>query len=228
MANTARKEKTLESNTPTACTTPNFKKNRRLPCEADTTMGNSTHDAALTSNATSPTRNTTASRLAEKMVRVATGRCARFMWSRRSGKIASHRQTAIAPVTVIESTMKKYSSGKAIRRVSTFVCPRSHCSSDPYLSNRKTETNPPGSANKVRTRPTPRSSPSASVSPPPRKIRATKSCTSLPNGRSRWYSHSWCAISRIISGSLHDLDDVTRHIHRVDVIDQVQKRVLER
>src|ERR1700758_2440301 len=124
--------------------------------------------------------------------------------------------------------MKKYSSGKAINKVSTLVCPRSHCSSDPYLSNRKIETNPPGRANNVRTRPTPRSIPSASVSPPPRKIRATKSWTSLPNGRSQWYSHSWRAISRIISGSLHDLDDVTRHIHRVDVIDQVQKRVLER
>src|SRR5580765_7690978 len=133
----------------------------------------------------------------------------------------------MAPVTVMERTMKKYSSGNAMSSVSTLVNPRSHCNKDPYLSNRKTETNPPGMANKVRTRPTPRSIPSASVSPPPRKIRATKSCTSLPNGRSRWYSHSWLAISRTISSSLHDFDNGARHIHGIDVIDQVQERVLE-
>src|SRR5215469_1603902 len=114
--------------------------------------------------------------------------------------MASHRHTAIAPVTVIDSTTKKYSSGKAISSVSTCNCPRSHCNRDPYLSNKSTDTNPPGIANSVSTRPTPRSSPSASVSPPPRKMRSTNSSINRQKGCSRRFSHCRC---KLMSPSSH-------------------------
>lgn len=77
--NTAKNAKTLASSTPTACTIANFTKNRNLVCVAPTTMGNRMHDAALTSTAINPTRKSTATRLAKKMVRVEIGRGTRFM-----------------------------------------------------------------------------------------------------------------------------------------------------
>src|ERR1700681_3733250 len=78
--------------------------------------------------------------------------------------MASHRHTATAPVTAIESVIKKYSSGMALANGSMFVAPRIHCSSVPYFSNKRMDTKPPGSASSVSTNPTPRSSPSVSES----------------------------------------------------------------
>src|SRR5437588_11720951 len=83
-----------------------------------------------------------ATELARKILDAGMGRCARFVKSLRSGKMLSPHQTAIPPVTSIESTMKKYSSGKAAATESQFVGPRSHSRNDPYLSNRKREATP--------------------------------------------------------------------------------------
>src|SRR5207253_11059257 len=54
--------------------------------------------------------------------------------------------SATPPATAIESTMKKYSSGKAAANGSKLVWPRNHWRNEPYLSNRKIEAKPPGMA----------------------------------------------------------------------------------
>ena len=123
-----------------------------------------------------------ATELARKILDAGMGRCARFVKSLRSGKMLSHHQTAIPPVTTIESTMKKYSSGKAAARGSKFVCPRSHCRNDPYLSNRKIETKPPGMASNASRSPMLIVRPSSSPPLVPWKMRFIESRTSRGNG----------------------------------------------
>src|SRR5579859_5635359 len=77
--NTAKNENTLLRITPTACTAANLKKNKNSVCDAVTTVGNRMHDAAFTSSETRPTRNSTATRFAENIVRVEIGSGTRLM-----------------------------------------------------------------------------------------------------------------------------------------------------
>src|SRR5205823_6276300 len=108
-------------------------------CEPTTAMGNKISEAALTTIVNKPARTRTAVRLAKKMARNEMGSGTRFMKSRRSRKMASHRHRAATPVTTSESTMKKYSSGAVAVKGSKALCPRRNRISDPYFSNIKRE-----------------------------------------------------------------------------------------
>ena len=181
MAKTAKKLKMLAATTTSECTAAKRTTKLRVGWEAPTTAGKSMDEAAFTSMANRPARKRRATVLARKIRDVGMGSGTKLAKSRRSGKMLSHHQRATPPVTTMESTMKKYSSGNAAVRGSKLVWPRSHRSNDPYLSNKNIEIKPPGTASSVSTRPKLRLSSSSSPLLPC-KIRFMNSCTSKGKG----------------------------------------------
>ena len=73
------RENACQSHSHGAWTAANCTKKRNAFCVAPTTAGNRMDDAAFTSTAIKPTRNSTATRLAKKMVRVEMGSGTRFI-----------------------------------------------------------------------------------------------------------------------------------------------------
>src|ERR1022692_1627961 len=113
MAKTAKKLKMLAAITTSACTAAKRTTKLRVGSEAPTTAGKRMDDAPFTSMANRPARKTRATVLARKIRDVGMGSGTKLAKSRRSGKMLSHHHRATPPVTTIESTIKKYSSGNA-------------------------------------------------------------------------------------------------------------------
>src|SRR5438094_6737614 len=110
-ANTARELKALARSMTTAWPTAKRQNREREGCEPTTATGNKTTEAALTTSVRRATRTKIAERFARKTLRNPIGSGTRFVKSRRSKKMLSQRQRAAAPLTTMESTRKKYSSG---------------------------------------------------------------------------------------------------------------------
>src|SRR5216684_3838814 len=110
-AKTARNANKLAEITVIACPTAKRAKSVTVPCDPSTANGKSAKDAAFVTMVKRPEIAAIAARFAKKMDGNEIGRCTRLAKSRLSGNIASHRHSAAAPVTVIDSTIKKYSSG---------------------------------------------------------------------------------------------------------------------
>ena len=139
--------------------------NERDGCEPTTATGNKIIEAALTTSVRTPTRKKIAQRFARNMLRNPMGRGTRFVKSRRSRKMLSQRHSAAPPLTTMESTRKKYSSGMVAVNGSQAPAPRRRRISEPYFSNIRRETNRPGMASRITMTPTPMSNSSAPLLP---------------------------------------------------------------
>src|ERR1051326_8370951 len=134
------------------------------------------------------------------------------------------------PVTAIDSTMKKYLSGKEAQYRSICGLRCSQRRKDEYLSSSISEVKPPGAATIASGPPTPRFNSDAPDSWPDCRINAAKCATSLGNGRSRKRAMRLRSAARsgLAAGGADGCDDVGSESVGIYVLRELQERFFER